>query len=64
MTLTGVRFGAGFCTQGLAKFSILRTPVHLSGGWASRQRRSPTGGLANGMPLNVRTPDFSVTPEI
>src|SRR5262249_3888286 len=38
-----------------------RSAVHLSTGWGARQRRSPTGGLAYGMPLKVTMP-LSATP--
>src|ERR1700733_13060712 len=31
------------------------TPSHLTGGCASFHRKSPTGGAAKGMPLNMRT---------
>jgi hypothetical protein len=33
-----------------------RTPVHFTGGWGGRHLNSPTGGAANGMPLNDATP--------
>src|SRR5262245_2884319 len=33
-----------------------RTPVHGAGGCGARQRKLPTGGAANGMPLNQSTP--------
>ena len=33
-----------------------RTPVQFLTGCGGFQRRSPTGGAANGMPLNARTP--------
>src|SRR6266496_3011957 len=36
------------------------TPLHGSGGRGGRQRRSPTGGAANGMPRNCSTPDLSI----
>src|SRR5579863_4227905 len=39
-------------------WSALRAPVQLLTGWGSRQRRSPTGGCANGMPLKLRTPSL------
>ena len=32
-----------------------RTPVHGATGWGARHRRLPTGGAANGMPLNAIT---------
>src|SRR5690242_12633318 len=31
------------------------TPSHLAGGCAAFHRKSPTGGAAKGMPLNIRT---------
>src|SRR5579863_772459 len=31
------------------------TPSHLAGGCATFHRKSPTGGAAKGMPLNIRT---------
>ena len=36
-------------------------PVHGAAGWGGRHRSSPTGGAANGMPLNDSTPS-AVTP--
>ena len=36
--------------------SALRTPVQFFTGCGSRQRRSPTGGWPNGIPLKLRTP--------
>ena len=41
--------------------SALRTPDHFFGGCGSRQRRSPTGGWANGIPLKLRTPSLGGT---
>ena len=38
--------------------SALRTPDQFFTGCGSRQRRSPTGGCANGMPLKLRTPSL------
>jgi hypothetical protein len=38
-----------------------RTPVHFTGGWGGRHLNSPTGGAANGMPLNDATPS-SINP--
>src|SRR5687768_1536243 len=38
-----------------------RTPVQRAGGCGGRQRRSPTGGAANGMPWKDSTPS-STTP--
>jgi hypothetical protein len=31
------------------------TPSHVAGGCAAFHRKSPTGGAAKGMPLNIRT---------
>src|SRR4051812_40583118 len=59
----GTRLGACACMHTLANVSALRTPGHFSGGCGSFQRNGPTGGAANGIPLNTRTPDFRVTPE-
>src|SRR3954447_14265299 len=39
-----------------------RTPVHLAGGFGAFQRRSPVGGVANGIPRNWRTPDAALLP--
>ena len=36
-------------------WSALRTPVHVAGALGAFQRRSPTGGAANGIPLYTRT---------
>ena len=33
-----------------------RTPVHATTGCGGRQRKSPCGGAANGIPLNESTP--------
>ena len=33
-----------------------RTPVHATTGCGGRQRKSPSGGAANGIPLNESTP--------
>src|SRR5580658_8730579 len=38
----------------------LRAPVQFLTGCGSRQRRSPTGGCAKGMPLKLRTPSLGV----
>src|SRR5260370_525687 len=63
-TFTGTRLGARCCMQTLPNPAASRIPDHGSGGCGSRQRSGPTGGAAKGMPLNARTPDFNVTPEI
>src|SRR5579859_4665221 len=39
-------------------WSALRTAFQFLTGWGSRQRRSPTGGWPNGMPLKLRTPSL------
>src|ERR1035438_10226498 len=43
------------------KWSALRTPFQFLTGWGSRQRRSPTGGWPNGMPLKLRTPSLGAS---
>src|SRR5436190_1773438 len=35
--------------------SAFRTPCHAATGCGARQRRSPAGGAANGIPLKTRT---------
>src|SRR5580704_9318461 len=42
-----------FWTQLLPNSPALRTPCHGTTGLGARQRRSPTGGAANGMPLKA-----------
>src|SRR5436190_2727547 len=44
------------CTQTSPNVSALRTPVHFATGCGARHRCAPTGGAANGTPLNTRTP--------
>src|SRR5262249_41002532 len=61
---TGTRCGACGCMHTLPKLSALRTPDQCSGGCGSFQRAGPIGGLANGIPLKARTPDFNVMPEM
>ena len=39
------------CMHPGAYWSALRTPCHFGAGCGARQRRSPTGGAANGRPL-------------
>jgi hypothetical protein len=39
-----------YCGQGGPKTSASRVALQRSGGRGARQRRSPTGGAANGMP--------------
>ena len=45
----------GPAVHGAPNASALRTPSHLAAGCGARQRFSPSGGAANGMPLNTRT---------
>src|SRR6266568_3715438 len=53
-----------FCTQLLPNSADLRTPVHGTAGCGARQRRSPTGGAANGMPLKTEIDgSLPATPE-
>ena len=63
-TLFGTRLGAGRCTHTFPNASALRTPCQCAAGCGCFQRKSPTGGAANGMPLKARTPEASVTPDI
>src|SRR5436190_10689498 len=45
--------------------SALRVPVHFATAFGPRQRRSPTGAAANGIPLKTRTSGVDpATPEI
>ena len=46
-----------------ANASAFRVPVQGAAGIGGRQRRSPTGGAANGTPLKTVKP-LSLTPEI
>ena len=62
-TLFGTRLRWDGCTQTLPNASARRTPSHRGGACGGFQRSSPTGGAANGIPLNARTPDGRVTPE-
>src|SRR5215471_14298218 len=39
-------------------WSALRMPFQFFTGWGSRQRRSPSGGRPNGIPLKLRTPSL------
>ena len=43
-----------------AKVSAARTPSQGSGSWGSRQRNSPTGGFAKGMPAKTSTAPSAV----
>ena len=47
----------GSCMARGPNRSAGRTPAHGAAGCGGRQRRSPTGGAANGMPLKLRTPE-------
>ena len=49
------------CMQSAPNSAAWRMPVHGAAGWGGRHRSSPTGGAANGMPLNDSTPS-SITP--
>src|SRR6185295_12801955 len=51
----------GGCMQAFAKASAFLTPDQGLTGAGDFQRRSPTGGAAKGMPLNIEMP-FSVVP--
>ncbi len=44
------------CGHGDATASASRVPVQGSGGSGARQRRSPTGGFAKGMPSQAWPP--------
>src|SRR5690606_13331705 len=52
------RCGAGFWTQTSPYRVASRTPSQDAGACGSFQRRSPTGGAANGMFLNTVTPSI------
>src|SRR3974390_2754058 len=54
----------GACGQIASNAVASRTPAHAFTGTGSRQRRSPTGGCAYGMPLNAAPPLFSRAPLI
>src|SRR5689334_7468117 len=43
-----------------ANLSACRTPSHFLGGCGARQRRSPTGGSAKGIPLYTTNPSSNV----
>jgi hypothetical protein len=46
--------GTGFLCIGLAEnLSHFRTPVQFFAGCGAFQRKSPTGGAANGIPLKI-----------
>src|SRR5579859_7133099 len=50
----------GTCMHAGANWSALRTPFHDIGACGGRQRKSPTGGAAKGMPLYVVIPSAIV----
>src|SRR6185503_13402005 len=52
----GRRAPATFCMQAGANRSAALTPLHDTAGSGAFHRRGPTGGAANGIPLNTRTP--------
>jgi hypothetical protein len=51
----------GSCTQLDLNSAALRTPCHGLTACGGRQRRAPTGGCANGIPLKAITP-FAAAP--
>ncbi|GAB2966801.1 hypothetical protein GCM10023080_031260 [Streptomyces pseudoechinosporeus] len=50
------------CAGAGAKRSARRTPCHGRGGWGGRNRNSPTGGAAKGIPAKRRPPPGSAHP--
>src|SRR5471030_3048890 len=50
----------GNCMQSGPYSLAERTPCHAVAGCGARQRKSPTGGAANGMPLNAMTPSCTL----
>src|SRR5581483_56105 len=53
------------CIQMAPNSSALRMPSQCGAGWGGFQRKSPTGGAANGIPLNTRTSaSLPATPDI
>src|SRR5215510_9521875 len=52
--------GSGSCTHFGPNVSTFLTPAHATTGCGGFHRRSPTGGAANGMPLNTHAPSTSV----
>src|ERR1700681_3606082 len=56
-----IRAKVGSCMQLGPNVDACLTPVHGFTGWGARQRSAPTGGAANGMPLNDTMP-FASTP--
>src|SRR5262249_30898376 len=55
---------AGFCAHGGPSVVASRVPIHGLTGIGSRQRRSPTGGCANGIPRKAAPPLSSNAPRI
>src|SRR5579871_3117068 len=53
-----------FCMHRAAKLVASRMPVHVGTGAGSRQRRSPTGGAAKGIPLKTAPPSFRRLPRM
>src|SRR5262245_43551105 len=47
-----------FCTQALPNSRVSFGRLHESGSTGGRQRRSPTGGLANGTPFHAKVPSL------
>src|SRR5215472_18587597 len=53
--------GLGICGQACAHVVALRTPFHFGGSFGARQRNSPTGCAANGIPKNAPPAGSSAT---
>src|SRR6478736_8937525 len=53
--------GPGGWMQTLPYLLASRTPLHFATGCGAVQRNAPTGGAANGMPLNARMPGADST---
>src|SRR5215469_456616 len=53
--------GLGICGHAGPHASTLRTPLHFGGGCGARQRNSPTGCAANGIPKNAPPVGSSAT---
>src|ERR1700733_983913 len=51
--------GSGNCIQSWPYWVALRTPRQAATGCGGRQRRSPTGGAAQGNTLQGSTPSFA-----
>src|ERR1035441_4245019 len=52
------------CMQGAPKAVAPRTPAQVFTGMGSRQRSSPVGGCANGIPLNTAPRELARLPPI